>query len=97
MPYKTRRAHIIGLFRRDFSQKLVKPDFKAKNTAHHAIFIAIVRGIFGAPAGTRILDPLIKSLIICLFVRFCTGFAVDISLFFVFLWWCNALARVVKK
>ena len=57
----TKRAHIIGLFRRNFSQKLVKPDFKAKNTAHYAIFIAIVRGIFGAPAGTRILDPLIKS------------------------------------
>ena len=32
-----------------------------KKAAYYAIKIAITRGYFGAPAGTRILGPLIKS------------------------------------
>ena len=41
----------------------------------------MLQAVFGAPAGTRILDPLIKRLSLCTFVRLCAVVIIDISLF----------------
>nr|DAH94169.1 MAG TPA: hypothetical protein [Caudoviricetes sp.] len=55
-----------------------------------------MRGIFGAPAGTRILDPLIKSHSICGFVRLCEDAMCDKALLFVFAVCCKPLRDLVK-